>query len=71
MEINDLNLCEACKALLGKSRHEPPHRNLIQTGFTEVKSDFGNVDEFYYTCNACTKTWLLEKGTYGQGWITK
>jgi len=69
MEINDQNLCEACKALEGKSRHTPPHRNLIQTNFKEVISQFGNVYEYYYICKDCSKTWLHEKGTYSQGWI--
>lgn len=69
MEISDINLCDACKALLGKSRHTPPHRNLRQTNFKEVKSIFGNVDEYYYSCNDCSKTWVHEKGNYGQGWI--
>ncbi|MEJ5146413.1 hypothetical protein [Sphingobacterium sp. MYb388] len=69
MEKNDINLCDACKALLGKKRHTPPHKYLIQTNFLEVKSQFCNVDEYFYTCRTCSKTWLLEKGTYGQGWV--
>lgn len=69
MEISDLYLCDACKALLGKSRHTPLHRNLRQTNFKEVKSQFGNVDEYYYTCNVCSKNWLRETGSYGEGWI--
>jgi len=68
MEKTDLNICYDCKKLVGK-RHEPPHKNLTQTNFKEVKSSFGNIDEYYYSCKSCNKTWLRETGTYGEGWI--
>lgn len=63
------DLCLDCQELIGKGRHTPPHTNLIQTNFKEVKSQFGNVDEYYYKCTVCPKTWLHETGSYGEGWI--
>lgn len=68
-EENNIVLCEDCKNLVGKQRYTPPHGNLVRSSFKEVKSMFGNVDEHYYVCNTCSKTWLHETGTYGEGWI--
>lgn len=68
-EIKTNELCADCKELIGKGRYTPAHKNLVQTNFKEVKSQFGNVDEYYYKCNACSKTWLRETGNYGEGWI--
>ncbi|WP_330745334.1 hypothetical protein [Chryseobacterium sp. CP-77] len=68
-EENNIQLCKDCKDLIGEQRHTPPHKNLVQTDFKEVKSQFGNVDEYYYKCNSCSKTWLRETGSYGEGWI--
>lgn len=68
-EVKIDELCVDCKELIGKGRYTPPHKNLVQTNFKEVKSQFGNVDEYYYKCNACPKTWLHETGSYGEGWI--
>lgn len=77
MENNDLKnnndkiieLCADCKELIGKQRHTPPHANLVKTGFKEVPSMFGNVDEHYYKCKVCSKTWMRETGSYGEGWL--
>lgn len=61
-------ICEDCQALIGGSRHTPPHKNLISTGYKPFPSMFGSVDEHYYTCKKCGKTWLHETGSYGEGW---
>lgn len=66
---NNMDLCEDCKNLVGKQRYTPAHRNLVKTTSKEVKSMFGNVDEHYYKCKECSKTWLHETGSYGQGWL--
>lgn len=64
------NLCTDCKELVGKGRHTPPHKNLVQTKLIESgKSMFGRTDEYYYKCKNCSTTWLHEKGSYGEGWI--
>jgi len=68
-EENNIVPCQDCKNLIGKQRHTPPHQNLVQTNFKEVKSMFGNVDEHYYKCKICSKTWLHETGRYGEGWL--
>lgn len=68
-DVKTDDLCLNCKELIGKSRHTPPHNDLEQTGFKEVKSQFGNVDEYYYKCKVCSKTWMHETGSYGEGWI--
>lgn len=68
-ELKSDELCNDCKELIGKGIHTQPHKNLVQTNFKEVKSQFGNVDEYYYKCTACPKTWLHETGNYGEGWI--
>lgn len=68
-EIKSDEFCSDCKELIGKGRHTPPHKNLVQTGYKEVKSQFGNVDEYYYSCKICSKTWMHETGSYGEGWI--
>lgn len=62
-------LCDDCKELVGKKRYTPPHKNLKQTSFKEVKSQFGNVDEYSYSCNKCGKEWFFEGGKYGEGWM--
>lgn len=77
MENNDLKnndnevkeLCEDCKELIGKQRHTPPHENLVKTDFKEVPSMFGNVDEHYYKFKICSKIWMRETGSYGEGWL--
>lgn len=68
LETTDENLCDGCKGLIGGSRHTQPHGNLKLNEFKPVPSMFGNVDEYYYTCNVCGKEWLRETGSYGQGW---
>jgi len=67
-EENTLECCNECVALNGKGRHALPHKYLVQTDFKAVLSQFGNVDEYYYECRKCCKTWLHETGSYGHGW---
>lgn len=68
IEENTLECCNECIALIGKEWHTPPHKYLVQTDFKAVPSQFGNVDEYYYECKQCDKTWLHETGSYGHGW---
>jgi len=68
IKINEDNLCENCKGLIGGGQYTQPHQNLIRTDFKPVQSMFGNVDEYYYKCSVCGKEWLHETGNYGQGW---
>ncbi len=70
MEKVDKNsYCADCKSLIGAGIHTQAHKNLHQTSFKEVNSMFGSVDEYYYTCKVCEKTWLHETGNYGSGWV--
>ncbi|QEC79349.1 hypothetical protein [Mucilaginibacter ginsenosidivorax] len=61
-------MCEECNKLVGASRHTQPHGDLKLTKEKPFKSMFGDVNEYYYTCNECGTEWLREKGSYGQGW---
>lgn len=61
MKIEEI--CTDCKKLLGKGRYTEPHKNLVKTNFNEVKSMFGNVDEYFYKCKVCPKTWMHETGS--------
>ncbi|HOZ98261.1 MAG TPA: hypothetical protein PKY86_01380 [Niabella sp.] len=63
------SFCKDCKKLVGGHRHIPPHENLIATRIKEVNSMFGSVDEHYYKCRVCRNEWMLETGSYGQGWV--
>lgn len=67
MGKTNLNLFYDFKEIVGK-RHKSPIKNLMQKIFREVKSPFGNVDEFHYTCKSCTTTWSSEIGAYGERW---
>lgn len=68
-EVTSDNFCVDCKELIGKGRHTPPHNNLIQTDFKEIKSMFGGANEYYYKCKACSATWMHETGSSGAGWM--
>lgn len=65
----DASLCIDCEKLIGGHRHTPPHGNLVSTRVKEVNSMFGSVDEYYYKCRVCSKEWMHETGSYGQGWV--
>ena len=67
-EVNTQSVCKECKKLEGGNRHTPAHQFLVQTDFKPFPSQYGNVDEYYYKCSQCGKTWLHETGNYGQGW---
>lgn len=62
-------LCDDCQKLVGKGRYTPPHNNLVQTDFKEVKSMFGSANEYYYKCKVCSKNWMHERGSSGEGWM--
>jgi hypothetical protein len=64
-----MQMCDECKSLVGAHRHILPHGSLTETKFREVKSQFGNVDEYYYICRVCNTNWMRETGSYGEGWI--
>ncbi len=68
-ETEIAQMCEDCKSLIGAHRHIQPHNSLIETGYREVNSQFGNVDEYFYTCRVCNSKWMRETGSYGEGWI--
>ncbi|MDM1072120.1 hypothetical protein HX001_06375 [Empedobacter brevis] len=69
--MNDVIICSECKSLIGKRRYTPPHKYLKESNFKEVKSMFGNVDEYLYECTKCSTKWLFETSSYGEGWIKK
>jgi hypothetical protein len=69
MTLTNNDMCSNCRELIGAHRHIAPHKDLALVNRKPVSSMFGSVDETYYECKNCKKTWLYETGSAGQGWI--
>lgn len=69
LNINEGSICAPCKLLQGAKRYTEPHKNLQLLESRSVNSQFGSVNEHYYKCRSCGKSWLYESGNYGEGWV--